>query len=121
MVTKAQRLKELRALRASGKSRLSTYDVEDARSLYDEVDEQGYKDVVRSRLDRDDFIVDDNGQGYADDGREEWHVEDRHHCESDSASEEDAPPRGKAGPYLPCRFGKSSNMPISQEKTRRRP
>ena len=97
MVSKAQRLAELRALRASGKSRLTTYEVEDARSLYDEVDEERYKNVVRGRLDRDDFIVDDNGEGYADDGREEWHADGRRFYESDSASDSEVPLRGKAG------------------------
>ena len=97
MVTKAQRLAELRSLRASGKSRLTSYEVEEAKSLYDEVDEQGYKDVVRSRLDRDDFIVDDNGEGYADDGREEWNTDTRFTYASESGSDEEAPMRGKAG------------------------
>ncbi len=89
------RLAELRALRASGKTRLSTYQVEDEENLYDEVDEEGYKKVVRNRLDQDDFIVDDNGEGYADDGREEWMGERRY--ESASGSEEELPLKGKAG------------------------
>lgn len=89
------RLAELRALRASGKTRLSTYQVEEEENLYDEVDEEGYKKVVRNRLDQDDFIVDDNGEGYADDGREEWEGERRY--ESASGSEEELPLKGKAG------------------------
>ena len=98
MVSKAARLAELRALRASGKSRLSTYEVEEAQELYDEVDEEGYKRVVRSRLDQDDFVVEDNGEGYADDGREEWHHERRPLYYSDSDIEHDGEPlRGKAG------------------------
>ena len=66
---------ELRALRASGKKRLETYQIEDQGAIYDEVDEEGYKKVVRQRLNEDDFVVDDNGDGYADDGREEWQEE----------------------------------------------
>jgi len=89
------RLAELRALRASGKTRLSTYHVEEEENLYDEVDEEGYKKLVRNRLDQDDFIVDDNGEGYADDGREEWMGERRY--ESASGSEEELPLKGKAG------------------------
>jgi DNA polymerase alpha subunit A len=69
---RAAALAQLRELRASGKSRLSTYEVQDEAAIYEEVDEEGYKKVVRERLDRDDFVVDDNGDGYADDGREEW-------------------------------------------------
>ena len=94
-MSRAARLAELKALRASGKTRLSTYKVEEEESLYEEVDEEGYKKVVRARLDRDDFVVDDNGDGYADDGREEWMGERRYN--SASGSEEEAPLRGKAG------------------------
>jgi len=96
-MSKAARLAELRALRASGKTRLSTYQVADEENLYDEVDEEGYKKVVRSRLDQDDFIVDDNGEGYADDGREEWMGERRY--DSASGSEEELPLKGKAGTF----------------------
>lgn len=95
-MTRAARLAELKALRASGKTRLSTYQVdEDVPSLYEEVDEEGYKKVVRARLDQDDFVVDDNGEGYADDGREEWADERRY--ASASGSEEEMPLKGKAG------------------------
>ena len=94
-MSRASRLAELRALRASGKTRLSTYQVEEEENIYDEVDEEGYKKLVRGRLDRDDFVVDDNGDGYADDGREEWMGEQKY--ESGSGSEGEAPLRGKAG------------------------
>ncbi|KAG5999048.1 hypothetical protein E4U52_000042 [Claviceps spartinae] len=88
------KLAELRALRQSGKKAFETYRVDDAPDLYDEVDEDGYKKIVRSRLNEDDFVVDDNGEGYADDGREDW---DRvRHYESDSDLE-DLPVRGRAG------------------------
>lgn len=95
-MSRAARLAELRALRASGKTRLSTYEVdENVPSIYEEVDEEGYKKVVRARLDRDDFVVDDNGEGYADDGREEWMDERRY--DSASGSEQELPLKGKAG------------------------
>lgn len=86
-------LAQLRAQRAGGKSRLESYQVEDLGAVYDEVDEEGYKKVVRGRLDKDDFVVDDTGEGYADDGREEWQNE-RTHYTSDEG--EDAPLKGKA-------------------------
>ncbi|KAF4460174.1 dna polymerase alpha subunit a [Fusarium albosuccineum] len=66
------RLAELKALRQSGKKAFDTYQVEEVDNLYDEVDEAGYKEIVRDRLNQDDFVVDDNGEGYADDGREDW-------------------------------------------------
>ena len=94
-MSKAARLAELRALRASGKKRGDTYKVEEEQDLYEVVDEEGYKKVVRARLDQDDFVIDDNGEGYADDGREEW-LGDRRY-DSASGSEVEVPLRGKAG------------------------
>ncbi|KAM5437793.1 DNA-directed DNA polymerase alpha catalytic subunit pol1 [Microsporum ferrugineum] len=87
------KLAELRALRASGQKRLATYEVQEDEDIYEQVDEEGYKKVVRKRLDRDDFVVDDNGEGYADDGREEW--DDTRHVASESDSD-GLPVRGKA-------------------------
>lgn len=97
-MSRAAKLAELRALRAAGKTRLSTYEVAEEEQLYDEVDEEGYKKVVRSRLDQDDFIVDDNGEGYADDGREEWDAEHGgyRYAGSDSEEEDERPTKGKA-------------------------
>jgi DNA polymerase alpha subunit A len=91
--SRGAKLAELRALRAAGKKRLSTYEIEEQGSLYDEVDEEGYKKVVRERLDEDDFVVDDNGAGYADDGREVWNDERMQYSDSD---DEELPARGKA-------------------------
>ena len=85
---------ELRSLRESGKKRIDTYQVEQEGDLYEEVDEDGYKKVVRERLNQDDFVVDDNGEGYADDGREEW---DRQPEGYGSESEEELPVKGKNG------------------------
>ncbi|EZF17186.1 hypothetical protein H112_05467 [Trichophyton rubrum D6] len=93
MSSRAKTLAELKALRASGKKRLSTYEVQEDEDIYEQVDEEGYKKVVRKRLDRDDFVVDDNGEGYADDGREEW--DDTRLAASDSDSD-GLPVRGKA-------------------------
>ncbi|KAL8993554.1 MAG: hypothetical protein Q9169_006262 [Polycauliona sp. 2 TL-2023] len=94
-MSRASAFAQLRALRASGKTRLSTYQVEEEpESLYEEVDEEGYKKVVRARLDRDDFVVDDNGEGYADDGREEW-LDERGYNTA-SGSDGDVPLKGKA-------------------------
>ncbi|KAI9758865.1 MAG: hypothetical protein M4579_002748 [Chaenotheca gracillima] len=88
------RFAELRALRASGKKRLSTYEVREEEKLYEELDEESYKKVVRDRLNQDDFVIDDNGQGYADDGREDWLHEKR--PQYDSESEDELPANGKA-------------------------
>ena len=98
-LSKRERLAELKALRASGKKAFDTYQVAQDQDLYEEVDENQYKKIVRERLNQDDFVVDDNGEGYADDGREEW---DRVHNYGDSESEEDemllrGKDRGKSG------------------------
>ncbi|ELW48287.1 DNA polymerase alpha catalytic subunit [Tupaia chinensis] len=45
------------------------YEVEDFTSVYEEVDEEQYSKLVQARQD-DDWIVDDDGIGYQEDGRE---------------------------------------------------
>lgn len=117
-MSRAARLAELKALRAAGKKRV--YEVEEAQSLYDEVDEEGYKNIVRSRLDRDDFVVGDGGEGYADDGREEWHTEK--YRGYDTGSEDEQPLRGKAGACGVCHLTRCMlTAPCSKAKARRRP
>lgn len=86
------KLAELRALRKSGKKAFDTYQVEEVDDIYDNVDEDGYKKLVRERLNQDDFVVDDNGEGYADDGREEWDRVQRYDSDSEG---DDLAPRGR--------------------------
>lgn len=95
---RSARLAELKALRAAGKTAAATFVVDEADHLYDEVDDEGYKKIVRDRLDQDDFVVDDNGEGYIDDGREDWDNENVYTSES----ENDAKPRGKTGMSATC-------------------
>lgn len=85
------KMAELRALRQSGKKAFDSYKVDDMDDLYEEVDEDGYKKIVRDRLNKDDFVVDDNGEGYADDGREDWDRVQRY----ESDSEEEVQGRGR--------------------------
>lgn len=80
-VAKRDKFAELRELRQSGKKK--TYDVGEVDELYEEVDENQYKKIVRDRLNEDDFVVDDNGEGYADDGREEWDRLPQYHDDSE--------------------------------------
>lgn len=100
--SRRNKLAELRALRASGKKAYDTYEVAEERALYEEVDENEYKKIVRDRLNQDDFVVDDNGEGYVDDGREDW---DRVQA-YDSESEDDiaAGPKGRKSGEKISRF-----------------
>jgi DNA polymerase alpha subunit A len=79
-------LAERRANRQAGTTGFNSYKVDDATDIFDEVDEDGYKKLVRDRLNQDDFVVDDNGEGYADDGREDWDRIQRY--DSDSEADE---------------------------------
>jgi len=111
---------ELRALRESGKKRLDTYEVHQEADVYEEVDEDGYKKVVRDRLNQDDFVIDDNGEGYADDGREEWDQRPDYGTES----EDELPMKNKnskAGKSWTCISPLfNTNSIYSKKKTRRR-
>jgi DNA polymerase alpha subunit A len=40
--------------------------------LYDEVTEDQYKSIVRGRLQKDDFVVDDGVTGYMDNGMDDY-------------------------------------------------
>ena len=119
---KRDKFAELRALRQSGKKKFDTYEVEDADDLYEEVDENQYKKIVRDRLNQDDFVVDDNGEGYADDGREDWDRVQAYASESDDAL---PVPGGKdrkcmrfpPGPSLPPVPPLTNLPPSSQEAT----
>lgn len=41
-------------------------------ALYDEVSEEQYKSIVRGRLAKDDFVVDDGVGGYMDNGMDDF-------------------------------------------------
>lgn len=47
-----------------------------AKKIYDEVTDEDYKLIVRERLDGDDFIEDDDGSGYVDNGMDDFGAED---------------------------------------------
>ncbi|KAK3380387.1 hypothetical protein B0T24DRAFT_548054 [Lasiosphaeria ovina] len=80
---KRDKFAKLRELRKLGKTAFDGYEVAKVDELYEEVDENQYKTIVRNRLNEDDFVVDDNGEGYADDGREEWDRVPQYETESD--------------------------------------
>ncbi|BFZ56534.1 DNA-directed DNA polymerase alpha catalytic subunit pol1 [Savitreella phatthalungensis] len=98
---------ELRALRASGKKRIETYRPTEDSDVYDTVDEAQYRDHVRQRLDQDDFVVDDNGLGYADTGADDWHRQDD---DNDADSGDDANQASVRGARSSRAHGKRSKM-----------
>ncbi|KAF9100336.1 DNA-directed DNA polymerase alpha catalytic subunit pol1 [Mortierella sp. GBA35] len=69
-------LAQLRAARASGISRIHQYEAEEAKVLYDEVDDDRVS--KRLRQDHDDFVEDDDGRGYAyeDDDEREYYSDE---------------------------------------------
>ncbi|XP_071838856.1 DNA polymerase alpha catalytic subunit-like [Apostichopus japonicus] len=66
---KAGRLAALERLKQSKETGKKAYDLDDLQNVYDVVDEDEYSEVVRKRQE-DDWIVDDDGGGYIEDGRE---------------------------------------------------
>ncbi|KAB5533294.1 hypothetical protein PHYPO_G00130120 [Pangasianodon hypophthalmus] len=66
---KVGRKSALEQIKRAKKGEKVKYEVEEVKSVYEEVDEDQYSRMVRERQD-DDFIVDDDGAGYIEDGRE---------------------------------------------------
>ncbi|XP_062336085.1 DNA polymerase alpha catalytic subunit isoform X2 [Osmerus eperlanus] len=66
---KVGRKSALEQLRKAKRGEKVKYEVEDFSSVYEEVDEEQYCRMVRERQD-DDWIIDDDGTGYVEDGRE---------------------------------------------------
>ncbi|KAJ9107960.1 hypothetical protein QFC20_003645 [Naganishia adeliensis] len=71
--TKADKFAALKAARG-GASRLKQYKPQEAE-IYDSVSEDQYKQIVGDRLAKDDFIEDDDGGGYQDNGMDDWDEE----------------------------------------------
>ena len=65
----ADRLEEMKATRA-GVRRSDQVEVEDEGDVFTTVTEAEYKKMVQERRAADDFVVDDEGLGYYDDGEE---------------------------------------------------
>ena len=78
-------LAEMAKARAGGHRRTTQYEVRSEGDVFDLVDEGQYAKLVEDRRKRGDFVVDDDGTGYMDDGEE--HIFDRR--------AEDRQPRGR--------------------------
>lgn len=66
---KLDKLAELKRARDGGGR---SWDQEQDVSLYDEVSEEHYRRIVKGRLAKDDFVVDDGVGGYSDNGMDDW-------------------------------------------------
>ncbi|ODV61419.1 DNA-directed DNA polymerase alpha catalytic subunit POL1 ASCRUDRAFT_158487 [Ascoidea rubescens DSM 1968] len=71
-----------RAARAA-KSSAAAYEDPEFESIYEEVDEETFRERKRAQLLEDNFIVDDNGEGYADNGLDDWDDSTRPRYHSD--------------------------------------
>jgi DNA polymerase (pol2) len=110
MLSKASRrdkLKELREARNAGTS-IKPFNEEVEEEIYDEVDEDTYREHKRNQLMNDDFIVDDDGEGYVDNGVDEWDDSTRPKYYSDE--EEDTQKKRKRKDQKPLKVAKTAQI-----------
>ncbi|SCV75007.1 BQ2448_8036 [Microbotryum intermedium] len=82
MASREAKRKQLEALKAARAGGGRVWENKEQAPVYDVVDEESYRSVVKGRLAEDDFIEEDGGvSGYADNGEDHW---DRTDEEGDS-------------------------------------
>ena len=67
---KSRKAAALAALKSGRSGGLDDFEVAEDDAVYDYVDEDEYRELVDQRRRREDFVVDDDGLGYQDDGEE---------------------------------------------------
>jgi DNA polymerase alpha subunit A len=95
---KKAKLDKLAELKRAREGARRSWAPEEETDLYDEVSEEQYKHIVKGRLAKDDFVVDDGIDGYNDNGMDDW---DERNQTIDS--DEDDYKSSKCAP-LPCPF-----------------
>lgn len=112
MLSRTARKDKLRALREarSGKSRLLDDSDAEESNIYDEVDESTYREHKRDQLMNDDFIVDDDGEGYVDNGEDEWDENTRPKYYSDEEDAVDEPRKRRAKPAKVAKTAKINSF-----------
>lgn len=95
--SKQEKFKKLLEARRTGVIAAESSDDEGGGAIYDEVDEETFRKHKRDQLLKDDFIVDDAGEGYVDTGADEWDDSTRPKYYSDE-EEVDSKPRSKRRP-----------------------
>ncbi|KII85843.1 hypothetical protein PLICRDRAFT_298164 [Plicaturopsis crispa FD-325 SS-3] len=103
--TKVDKLAEYKRAREGGKR---VWKPEESSTIYDEVSDDQYKSIVKGRLQKDDFVVDDGVDGYMDNGMDDWNGEDEDRVDSDEEfdkkkkkSAKNKKPTTKAKPKAP--------------------
>ena len=88
--SRKDKLKQLKEARKAGTSlNISDEEVEsEVGEIYDEVDEDTFRSHKRKQMMNDDFIVDDDGEGYVDNGVDEWDDSTRPNYYSDEEVED---------------------------------
>lgn len=87
-----KKLAELRRLRAEGKTQRSLEFNEEDGKIYDEYDQKEYEALQRQRLREDNFVVDDDGKGYIDNGDYEWGQSNPYGLSESEGEEQDERP-----------------------------
>eukprot|EP01036_Dinobryon_divergens_P045479 gene45479-60764_t len=82
-------LDNLKRARDSVGSRTELHDFKEEEAVYDLLDEAEYEKLVEERRQKDDFVIDDEGLGYADDGEEHLGVGRDEYDASTNAAEDD--------------------------------
>ncbi|GMM29280.1 DNA-directed DNA polymerase alpha catalytic subunit [Martiniozyma asiatica (nom. inval.)] len=117
-MSRKDKLARLRAARAGQLVDDSDFDSEN--EIYDMVDENTYKEHKRDRVLNDNFIVDDNGEGYAETGADDW--EQKQYYSDDAEHEEPRKEKKKvkmvAGPGIAGYFNRKDSNGVKTKDSK---